>query len=425
MATAEPLEHDVAESAIYTSPFDAWRARQDFPIIGRLVHGKPLVYLDSAATTQKPQTVIDAITSFYCETNANIHRGVHLLSEQATSLYEGARAKVQSFINAANSAEVIFVRGATEAINLVAQTFGRQQVQEGDEVIISTMEHHANIVPWQMLCKDRGAHLRVIPINDDGELRLDAYERLLGPRTKLVAVTHVSNALGTINPVRQIVEMAHRWDVPVLIDGAQAAPHVPVDIRRLDCDFCVFSGHKLYGPTGIGVLYAKKELLDAMPPYQTGGDMIRSVTFEKTTFEDLPHRFEAGTPNIAGAVGLGAAIDYLQDLDLTAVADHEHALLVYATEALSDIPGVRIIGTASDKTAVISFVLDGVHPHDLGTILDREGVAVRTGHHCAQPVMDRFGVSATTRISLGLYNIKADIDAAVEVIDQVQEVFRC
>lgn len=425
MATAEVLEHDLVEPAVSSPSFDAWQVRRDFPILNQQVHGKPLVYLDNAATTQKPQSVIDATTRFYSETNANIHRGVHLLSEQATSLYENARRKVQSFISAADSAEVIFVRGATEGINLVAKTFGQQRVQEDDEVVISAMEHHSNIVPWQMLCEEKGARLRVIPMNDHGELLLDEYAALLGPRTKLVAITHVSNALGTVNPVQRIVTLAHDWNVPVLIDGAQAAPHFPLDVRELDCDFYVFSGHKLYGPTGIGVVYAKKEWLDAMPPYQTGGDMIRSVTFERTTFNDLPYRFEAGTPNVAGAVGLGAAIDYLRNVGLAAAADHERALLAYATETLSDIPSVRIIGTASDKTAVVSFVLDGVHPHDLGTLLDREGIAVRTGHHCAQPVMDRFGVPATTRISLGLYNTTEEIDATIEVIDQVQEVFRC
>jgi len=392
MSITNLVERELAEPDTGISPFHVWRVREELPILNRRVYGKPLVYLDNAATTQKPQSVINAISDYYLQANANIHRGVHSLSEQATKLHEDARLEVQQFLNAADACEVIFVRGATEGINLVARTFGRQRVQAGDEILISEMEHHSNIVPWQMLCEEKRARLRVIPINDNGKLLIDEYERLLRPRTKLVAVTHVSNALGTINPVRRIVEMAHHHNVPVLIDGAQAVPHLSVDVREIDCDFYVFSGHKLYGPTGIGVLYGKKELLDAMPPYQGGGDMIRSVTFEKTDFNCLPYKFEAGTPNIAGAIGLGAAIEYLNSVG-QAAADHEQALLAYATDGLSVVPGVRIIGNASEKAAVISFLLDGVHPHDLGTILDREGIAVRTGHHCAQPLMNRFGVA--------------------------------
>ena len=402
---------------------DVTAIRKDFPILAQQVHGKPLIYLDNAATSQKPKCVIEALTRFYQMDNANIHRGVHQLSERSTQSYEVARGKVQRFLNAANSREIIFVRGATEGINLVAQTYGRTHVSAGNEIVISAMEHHSNIVPWQMLCEEKGAVLRVIPINDRGELEFDQFEKLLNHRTRLVAVSHVSNALGTINPVREIINTAHGWNVPVLIDGAQAVPHMKVDVRNLDCDFYVFSSHKVFGPTGIGVLYGREQLLEDMPPYQGGGDMISSVTFEKTTYNDLPYKFEAGTPNIAGVIGLGAAIDYLDQIGMDAVAAHEHDLLEYGTRALESISGLRLIGTAREKAGVLSFVIDGVHPHDAGTILDREGVAVRAGHHCAQPVMDRFGVSATTRASLAFYNTREDIDALVAGIQKVKEVF--
>jgi len=402
---------------------DVSAIREDFPILAQQVHGKPLVYLDNAATSQKPKCVIEALTHFYLMDNANIHRGVHELSERSTLAYEAARGKVQRFLNAAKEQEIIFVRGATEGINLVAQTYGRTHVSTGDEIVISALEHHSNIVPWQMLCEEKGAVLRVIPINDRGEVEFDQFEKLLNRRTKLVAVSHVSNALGTINAVREIVKTAHGWNVPVLIDGAQAVPHMKVDVRDLDCDFYVFSGHKVFGPTGIGVLYGKEQLLEEMPPWQGGGDMIRSVTFEKTTYNDLPYKFEAGTPDIAGVIGLGAAIDYLDQIGMDAIAAYEHDLLEYGTRALENISGLRSIGTAREKAGVLSFVIDGVHPHDAGTILDREGIAVRTGHHCAQPVMDRFGVSSTTRASLAFYNIKEDIDALVAGIHKVKEVF--
>ena len=397
--------------------------REDFPILAQRVHGKPLIYLDNAATSQKPQCVIDTLTRFYQMDNANIHRGVHALSERSTQSYEAARGKVQRFLNAASTREIIFVRGATEAINLVAQTYGRKHVNAGDEIVISAMEHHSNIVPWQMLCEEKGAVLRVIPINDRGELEFDQFETLLNNRTKLVAVSHVSNALGSINPVREIIRAAHAWNVPVLIDGAQAVPHMQVDVRSLDCDFYVFSGHKVFGPTGIGVLYGKEKLLEAMPPWQGGGDMIESVTFGKTTYNELPYKFEAGTPNIAGVIGLGAAIDYMDQLGMDAIADHEQELLAYGTQALENISGLRLIGTAREKASVLSFVIEGVHPHDAATILDLEGVAVRAGHHCAQPVMERFGVSATTRASLAFYNTTQDLDALVAGIHKVREIF--
>ena len=403
--------------------FDAAMLSKDFPALNQLVHGKPLVYLDNAATSQKPQSVIDAITRFYQEDCSNIHRGVHLLSERATNAYEEARLAVQQFIHAASHAEVIFVRGATEAINLVAQSYGRTQVQPGDAVLVSAMEHHSNIVPWQMLCEEKGAKVRVIPMNDRGELVLEEYEKLLTPETKLVAVAHVSNALGTVNPVRRIIRMAHERGIPVLVDGAQAVPHLQVDVQDLDCDFYAFSGHKMYGPTGIGILYGKQRLLEAMPPYQGGGDMISSVTFEKTTYNSLPHKFEAGTPDISGVIGLGAAIEYLTRVGLDNVAVHEHDLLVYATEQITRLPGVRVIGTAKEKAAVLSFVLDGIHPHDVGTILDQEGIAVRTGHHCAQPVMQFFGIPATTRASFALYNTETEVDTLMRGIKTVQEMF--
>lgn len=404
-------------------PFDVRRIREDFPILKQKVHGKPLVYLDNAATTQKPQAVIDTLNRYYTLDNANIHRGVHLLSERATSDYEAARVKVQRFLNAKHAHEIILVRGTTEAINLVAQSYGHKYIKAGDEIIISAMEHHSNIVPWQILCEQTGAVLRVVPINDDGEFLLDEYAKLLNERTRLVSVVYLSNALGTVNPIRPIIEMAHRWNVPVLIDGAQSAAHLPMDVQDVDCDFFAFSGHKLFGPTGIGVLYGKTRFLDAMPPFQGGGDMIKSVTFAKTTYNCLPYKFEAGTPNIAGTIGLGAAIDYVNQVGLAKIAEYEDDLLTYATEALADVPGLRLIGTARDKASSLSFVLDDIHPHDIGTILDQEGIAVRAGHHCAQPVMDRFGVPATVRASLAFYNTREEINALAEGIHKVKEVF--
>ena len=403
--------------------FDVEKVRRDFPILREKVQGKPLVYLDNAATSQKPQAVIETLQKYYSLENANIHRGIHFLSERATQAYEDARAKARGFLNAADDREIIFVRGTTEGINLTAQSYGRKFIGEEDEIILSAMEHHSNIVPWQILCEQVGARLRIIPMNDDGELLIDEYERLLSDRTKLVAVTHLSNALGTINPVKQIIQIAHRRGVPVLVDGAQAAPHLEVDVRDLDCDFYAFSGHKLYGPTGVGVLYGKASLLDAMPPYQGGGDMIRSVTFEKTLYNVLPYKFEAGTPNIAGGIGLGAAIDYLGEVGLEHVTAYERELLDYATEAISTISGVRIIGTAREKAGVLSFVLEGVHAHDVGTILDQEGIAIRTGHHCAMPVMQRFGVPATARASLAFYNTREEVDALVVATHKARRMF--
>jgi len=403
--------------------FNVEALRADFPILRRQVHGKPLVYLDNAATAQKPQTVIDTLSRYYEQENANIHRGVHYLSERATEEYEAARKTIQHFLNAADASEIIFVRGATEGINLVAQTYGRANVGRGDEVLISAMEHHSNIVPWQILCEEKGAKLRVIPINDSGELIWEEFEKLLGSRTKIVAVTHVSNALGTINPVRRIVQQAHRANVPVLVDGAQSVPHLEVDVQALDCDFFVFSGHKLYGPTGIGILYGKSALLDAMPPYQGGGDMISSVTFEKTIYNKLPYKFEAGTPHIAGGIGLGCAIGYLNGVGFESVERHEHGLLEYATQAVTEIPGLRVVGTAAEKAGVLSFVMEGIHPHDIGTILDQQGIAIRTGHHCAQPVMQRFGIPATARASFALYNTREEVDALVSGLRKVREVF--
>jgi cysteine desulfurase/selenocysteine lyase len=403
---------------------DVTSVRRDFPILSQQVHGKPLAYLDNAATSQKPQSVIDAILRFYQADNSNIHRGVHQLSERATQAYEDARIKVQHFLNASGSKEIIFVRGATEGINLVAQTYGRTQIGPGDEVVLSELEHHSNIVPWQMLCEERQARWRVIPVNDRGELDLDVFEGLLNERTKIVAVSHVSNVLGTINPVRRIVREAHRRNIPVLVDGAQAVPHMRVDVQELDCDFYVYSGHKAFGPTGIGVLWGREALLEQMPPYQGGGDMIRSVTFEKTLYNELPHKFEAGTPDIAGVIGLGAAVDYITQIGLDAIAAHEHELLRYGTELIEVIPGVRLIGTAREKAAVLSFVADGVHPHDVGTILDHEGIAVRTGHHCAQPLMERFGVPATTRASLAFYNTREELDRLAAGVHKVKEIFR-
>jgi cysteine desulfurase/selenocysteine lyase len=407
---------------IIEKTFDVQRVREDFPILKQRINGKPLVYLDNAATSQKPQVVIDAITKYYTWENSNIHRGVHFLSTNATLSYENARTKVQKYINAQHSHEIIFVRGTTEGINLVAHSFGRKNLRQGDEVLISAMEHHSNIVPWQILCEEKGAKLRIIPMNDNGELLLDEYEKLLSERTKIVAINHISNALGTINPVKWMIERAHQRGIPVLIDGAQAAPHIRIDVQHLDADFYVFSGHKMFGPTGIGVLYGKSELLGAMPPYQGGGDMIKSVTFEKTLYADLPNKFEAGTPNIAGGVGLGATIDYLNGLDWEAIANYEHELLSYATDALASIKGLKIIGTAKEKAGVLSFVLSDIHPHDIGTILDDEGIAIRTGHHCAQPVMQRFGIPATARASFAFYNTKEEVDVLVKALDRVKEV---
>ena len=400
------------------------RIRRDFPILHQEVHGKPLVYLDNAATSQKPRQVIAALDHYYSADNANIHRGVHTLSERATAAYEGGRDKVKEFLNAADRREIVFVRGATEAINLVAQSFARPRLKPGDEILITEMEHHSNIVPWQMVCEQTGATLKVVPINEAGELLLDDFHRLLSVRTKLVAVVHVSNALGTINSVEEIIVAAHAQGVPVLLDGAQAVPHVAVDVQALDCDFYVFSGHKLYAPTGIGALYGKAALLEAMCPYQGGGDMIRSVTFAKTEYNALPYKFEAGTPHIAGGIGLGAAIDYVSNIGLQAIAAWEDELLRYASSRVLEIPGVRLIGTASHKTGILSFVMDGVHPHDIGTILDHEGVAIRTGHHCAMPVMDHFAVPATARASLALYNTRDDIERLLAAIIKVKEVFR-
>ena len=406
-----------------SAQFDVNKIRQDFPILKQLAYGKPLAYLDNAATSQKPKSVIDAITHYYTTDNSNIHRGVHLLSERATQQYEEAREKVRQFINAREKREIIFVRGTTEALNLVAQSYGRANVNAGDEVLITALEHHSNIVPWQILCSEKSARLRVAPINDEGEVLLDDFADLINERTKLVSIAHVSNALGTINPVREMVELAHRRGVPVLVDGAQAAPHTQIDVQDLDCDFYAFSGHKVYGPTGIGVLYGKPELLEAMSPYQGGGDMIASVSFEKTTYNTLPYKFEAGTPNIAGTIGLGAAIDYVSEIGVDSIARHEHDLLSYGTELLSKIPGLRLIGTAKKKAGVLSFVLEGIHPHDVGTVLDREGIAIRTGHHCAMPLMDRFGVPATARASLAVYNTREEIDSLVAGIHKVKEVF--
>lgn len=402
---------------------DVATVRRDFPVLSGTANGKPLVYLDNAATSQKPRQVIEALTRFYTDENANIHRGVYELSQRATLAYEGARAKVQRFLNAADPHEIVFVRGATEAINLVATTMARSRLRPGDEVIVSAMEHHSNLVPWQIACELTGARLRVIPMSDAGELDVEAYEALLNDRTRLVAVAHVSNSLGTINPVRTIARMAHEVGVPVLVDGAQAAPHLLIDVQDLGADFYAISGHKMFGPTGIGVLYGRAELLDALPPYQGGGEMIRSVTFEKTTYAPLPAKFEAGTPHIAGAIGLGAAVDYIRHLSWEWIAQHEHDLLEHATRTLTAIPGVRLVGTARAKAAVVSFVMDGIHAHDIGTILDQEGIAIRTGHHCTQPVMDRLGLPATARASFAFYNTRDEVDALARGVERVREVF--
>lgn len=415
--------HEIPKAAPLRERFDVERVRNDFPILKQRIHGKPLVYFDNGATSQKPQVVIDALTRYYAAENSNIHRGVHFLSERATVAYEAARDKIRRFLNARSEKEIIFVRGTTEAINLVTQSYGRAFLKEGDEIIVSAMEHHSNIVPWQMLCQQIGAHLRVIPINHGGELVVDEYRRLLNEKTKFVSITHVSNALGTVVPVNEVIRLAHERGVPVLIDGAQAVPHMKVDVQEIGCDFYAFSGHKLFGPTGVGVLYGRADLLDAMPPYQGGGDMISLVTFEKTHYNDLPYKFEAGTPNIAGGIGLGAAIDYLNGLDWERLTQHENELLAYATDALSAFEGLRIIGTARHKAGIVSFVFDSVHAHDVGTILDQEGVAVRAGHHCAMPVMQHFGVPATTRASFALYNTKEEIDVLVRSLERVLRVF--
>ncbi len=403
--------------------FDVARVREDFPVLDRPVHGKPLVYLDNAATAQKPRAVIQRIVQYYETENSNIHRGVHWLSETATRAYEGARTTVRRLLHAAEDREIVFTRGATEAINLVARSYGGAHLQAGDEVVISAMEHHSNIVPWQLICREKGAKLRVIPVDDGGDIVMEAYHRLLGPRTRMVALPHVSNALGTVNPIKGMIADAHRVGAPVLIDGAQGAPHAGVDVRDLDCDFYAFSSHKLYGPTGVGVLYGKAGLLEEMPPYQGGGDMILSVSFEETEYNVLPYKFEAGTPNIAGVIGLGAAVEYLVGLGPEAVADHEDRVLAYAVERLTQVPGVRLVGTPERRASLVSFVLGDIHAHDIGTILDQEGVAVRTGHHCAMPVMERFGVPATVRASFACYNTEAEVDVLAEGLEKARRLF--
>jgi cysteine desulfurase/selenocysteine lyase len=402
---------------------DVAALRRDFPILAERVNGKPLVYLDNAATTQKPASVIDTLDAYYRHENANVHRGVHTLSQRATDDYEAARARIARFIGGVATEEVIYTSGTTGGLNLVAQSYGRNVLRPGDDVVISALEHHSNIVPWQLVCAQTGASLRVVPVNDAGEIEMTGYERLLGPRTKIVAFTHVSNALGTITPIERVIRLAHDAGAIVVVDGAQAIAHVGIDVRALDCDFYAFSGHKIFGPTGIGALYGKAAILDAMPPYQGGGDMIRSVTFEKTEYNDLPYKFEAGTPNIAGAIGFGAAIDYVEGVGIGAIAAYEDALLDYATRRVEAIPGLRIVGTAAHKAAIVSFTLAGVHAHDVGTILDNEGIAVRAGHHCAMPVMERFGISGTARASFALYNTIEEIDALATGIERVQRMF--
>jgi len=397
--------------------------RKDFPVLHREVNGKPLVYLDNGASSQVPQLVIDRTSKYLAEEHSNIHRGVHYLSQHATNAYEAAREKVKRFINAKEAKECIFVRGTTEGVNLVAYSYGRAFIKEGDEIIISQMEHHSNIIPWQVAAEERGATIRVIPMNDRGELVIDEYENMLNERTKMVAVAHVSNSLGTVNPVKEMIATAHKFGVPVLVDAAQSVPHFPVDVQDLDADFFVFSGHKMFAPTGSGVVYGKREWLDKMPPYQTGGGMIRTVSFEKTTYAPIPEKFEAGTPAIAAGIGLGAAIDYINAIDFVAAATYEHELLEYATERLADIPGVAIVGTAEEKASVLSFTIDGVHPHDIGTILDQQGIAIRAGHHCAQPVMEFFGVPATARASFAFYNTRDEVDKLADAIQKVMEVF--
>ena len=406
-----------------TGTLDIETIRTDFPILSREVRGKPLVYMDNAATSQKPAQVIEAIKRYYTGYNANIHRGVHTMSEEATAAYEAAREKARSFINARSAREIIFTRGATEAINLVAQSLGRSRFRKGDEILITTLEHHSNIVPWQLLCEQTGAVLKVAPINDRGELIIEEFETMLNDRTRMVAVAHISNALGTVYPLKTIIDKAHGVDALVLVDGAQAVPHTRCDVQDLDCDFYAFSSHKMFGPTGTGVLYGKQQLLETMPPYQGGGDMIKMVTFDKTEYNELPFRFEAGTPNIAGVIGMGAAIDYLNDTGMEAIAAYEHDLLVYGTEALQSVDGLRLVGTAADKASILSFVMQGIHPHDIGTILDNEGIAIRTGHHCAMPVMEFFNIPATARASLAFYNTRTEIDALVDGLHKVNRVF--
>lgn len=414
-------ETNIADN--FKPSLDVEKIRQDFPILHQEVHGKPLVYLDNAATSQKPMQVINALDKYYQHDNANIHRGVHALSERATADYEQARGKVRDFINASSEKEIIFVRSATEGINLIAQSYGRTNLKPGDEIIISEMEHHSNIVPWQILCEQTGAVLKIIPINDDGELIMEEFEKLLGPKTKIVSVVHISNALGTINPVQHVIDRAHEHNAVAIIDGAQAAPHCAIDVQELDCDFYVFSGHKLFGPTGVGVLYGKTHLLETMPPWQGGGDMIKMVSFEKTMYADLPYKFEAGTPHIAGVIGLGAAIDYVNEIGLDAIAAYEHDLLEYATAKASGVEGLRLIGTAEKKVSILSFIMESIHPHDIGTILDHEGVAIRTGHHCAMPVMTHFNVPATARASFAFYNTFDEVDRLIEAMEKAREVF--
>jgi cysteine desulfurase/selenocysteine lyase len=426
MSTAAGRRPESASPAGRAAPaavFDVRRIREDFPILRQSVHGRPLAYLDNAASAQKPQAVIDAVSRFYAEMSSNVHRGLHELSERATAAYEKSRAAVRRFLNAAEDREIVLLRGTTEAINLVANAWGSKHVGPGDEILITEMEHHSNIGPGQLLCERQGARLAVAPITDEGELRLDVLESLITPRTRLLALAHVSNALGTVNPVRRIVETAHRKGVPVLLDGAQAAPHLPVDVRAIGCDFFAFSGHKLFGPTGIGALYGRAALLEAMPPWQGGGDMIASVSFERTTYNRIPYKFEAGTPDVAGALGLMAAIEYVEAIGWPGIEAHERDLVEHATRSLQALPRVRVVGTAREKVGVVSFVVDGVHPHDVGTILDGHGVAVRAGHHCAQPLMDRLGVPATTRASLAFYNTREEIDRLVEGLGSVLEVF--
>lgn len=416
------IKSDAALPSVNTV-YDVNRIREDFPILKQVVHGKPLVYLDNAATTQKPLQVLKELEKYYYTMNANIHRGVHALSQEATEAYESARIKIKKFINALGKNEIIFTRGTTESINLVAQSYGRKYFNEGDEIIISHMEHHSNIVPWQLICEEKKAKLHVIPIDDNGELIFEEFEKMINERTKFVSVVYASNSLGTVNPVKKIIEVAHSFNVPVLLDAAQAVNHLTIDVQELDCDFLAFSGHKLYGPTGIGILYGKVNHLDSMPPYQGGGDMISKVTFEKTLYNELPYKFEAGTPNIAGAIGLGAAIDYIEKTGLDKIARYENDLLEYATEKISELKGLRIIGTSKNKISVLSFVLENVHPHDVGTFLDFEGVAIRTGHHCTQPIMDRYGIPATSRASFGMYNTFEEVDVLIRGLKKILEVF--
>lgn len=414
-------QHNAAD--MRHAALDLARIRADFPILQRKVHGRPLVYFDNAATTQKPRPVLEALESYYRERNANVHRGVHTLSQEATHLYEDARKRIAQFLGSPVICEVIFTSGTTDSINLLAQTFGRKHLASGDEILVSAMEHHSNIVPWQMICEEKDARLRVIPINDRGEILLDDYERLLNPRVKLVSIVHVSNALGTINPIRQIADMAHAHGIPVLLDGAQSVPHLPINLADLGVDFFACSGHKMYGPTGIGILWGRGKFLEAIPPYKGGGDMILSVSFEKTTYNHLPYKFEAGTPNIADAIALAAAVEYLESIGMHNIAAHEHGLLQYATAALQQVPGLHIIGTADEKAGVISFIMDAAHPHDIGQLLDDHGIAIRAGHHCAQPLMKRFGIPATARISLAMYNTRDEIDAAVHALHEVNRIF--